>query len=188
VIYSVFDRVTADRQTHVWQHQLNNALQQLAWMPIDTMSRFNYFIITSTPLCVSFRWQLLCKTYCCTAPHSGWLYFACLLHLQLQRWLARLSRNNGTSYVSMKLAMQFGKVVSHHNIGWAPWSSRPPSNFVFKLAMLPVETLSCFAVKTAWSCWQLFCQRETIDRQTASYDYSGTLQCNCNVPQKILST
>jgi len=30
-IYSVFDRVIADGQTHVWQRQLNTALQQLAY-------------------------------------------------------------------------------------------------------------------------------------------------------------
>ena len=39
---------------------------------------------------MDFIGYLLCWTYCCIAPHSGWLYFACLclLHLQLQRRLA----------------------------------------------------------------------------------------------------
>ena len=35
-MYSIFYRVMADRQTHIWQQQLNTALQQLAWTPIDT--------------------------------------------------------------------------------------------------------------------------------------------------------
>jgi len=29
-------------------------------------------------------YKLWGQTYCYIAPHSGWLYFACLLHLQLQ--------------------------------------------------------------------------------------------------------
>ena len=59
--------------------------------------------------------------------------------------------------------LQFGQVV---NIGWAP-DRGDPSNFVFKLTMLTVETLSYFAVWTAWSicnCFvtiQLFCSRCT---------------------------
>jgi len=34
-VYSMFDRVTANRQRLVWQQQLNTALQQLAWMSVN---------------------------------------------------------------------------------------------------------------------------------------------------------
>jgi len=60
-------------------------------------------IILSLPvrLCVSVERQLLCQTYCRIAPHSGWLYFACLLHLQLQHYWLRLPESNETSYIGM---------------------------------------------------------------------------------------
>ena len=90
------------------------------------------------------------------------------------------------------------KVISQSNIGWAARSRLPRSNFVFKITMLTV--LRPFAVKTDWSYVQLFCHntlalqtdreaeqttdRQTDDIQTTSYDYSRTLQCNCNVLPK----
>jgi len=126
-LYGVFDHVTADRQTHVWQQQLNTALQQRAWMHIDMkLPRFIYFIIISMPPCVSIRWQL-CQTYCCIAPDSGWLYF---------------------TFIAPTATTTIGSVV-----------------------------LSQYTRVT---------DRETDRRHTASYDYSQTLQCNCNVPLIII--
>jgi len=79
-IYSMFDRLTADSQAdRQTERQYNNnswTLHCSNWLEClsarTKFSRFNYFTIISTPLCVS-RWQLLCQTYCCIAPDSGWL-------------------------------------------------------------------------------------------------------------------
>jgi len=46
--------------------------------------------------------------------------------------------------------------------------------FVFKLTMLTVETLSCFAVKTAWS-YMSQSTRVTDDRQTSYNPFATTL-------------
>jgi len=70
------------------------------------------------------------------------------------------------------------------------WS--PPENLVFKRTLLTVESLSCFAVKTALSYLQLFCHsastsHTTDDRQTTYHDNSRTLQWNWNVRLKTKS-
>jgi len=65
--------------------------------PISKRTKHNLIIL----LCVIYmyvychrrpgvsRWQLFCRTYCCTSPDSEWLVFIeCLLHIQLQQWLA----------------------------------------------------------------------------------------------------
>ena len=93
---------------------------------------------------------------CCVKPS---LYFSWQWMAVLRMFIAPTATTTIGSdcpeimwrHVIMKLAIQFGKVVSHPNTGRAIRSREPPSNFAFKLAMLPVETLSCFAVKTAWS-------------------------------------
>jgi len=135
---SVFDSVTADRQTHVWQQQLNTALQQLAWMAIDTneVARFNYYVITSR-LDVS-QW---CGS-CCVKPIAvlhltvdGCTFFDYCTYIYNDNWLW-LSGSNVMSWKCVTCNAQFGKVVSHYNIGMGPLS-----NFVFKQIMLTIEGL-----------------------------------------------
>ena len=59
-----------------------------------------------------------------------------------------------------------------------------PWNFAFKLAMLTAETLSCFAVKTAFL--QLFCHTVALQTTDDILWQKGTLQCNCNVPPNVV--
>jgi len=68
-------------------------------------------------------------------------------------------------------------------------SRGPPLDFVFKLAMLTVSMVSLPAqLICSENCVILFAvvlsqtTRVTDDRQTTSYDKSGTLQCSYNVP------
>ena len=130
-----------------------------------------------------------------TAPDNGWLYSHCVFigHIARHHWLW-LSGSNVTSCVQYNNVcnlqlLQFGSLKPPKHRLSPRWRASP-YNFVVKLNMLTIETLSCFAVKTVWSYLQLFChntfalQMTDDRRQTTSYDKSGTLRCKGNVPLK----
>jgi len=122
-------------------------------------------------------------------------------HTQVLARCPKLNNLKGSSLVSVVLLLQYWRnrtqrFEENPNLLWldvmAHCLARTASNCVFIVIMLIVETSNCLAVKTVWSYLQLFCHntlaaRQTDDSQTISFDESGTLQYNCNIPVKLLS-
>jgi len=155
------------------------------------LSQFNNFTIISTPVCVVYL-------YCI----GGWESQGSSCSVQpiaigycTRQWMAHpvfiIPANTAVigsacpgwfdvicKYVTCGL--WFGKVLSHPNIGWAPSprSRGHPLNFVFKRTMLIVETLSCFAVKTAWSYLQSFCHSTLVSQTDRWHAVTKAALCN----------
>ena len=135
------------------------------------LPRFNYFTIIDTPLWLFTHTASVAESLKVAVVLSNLLLR--LLHLTVDgslsiyrtcRWSGIrfwLSVSGVTSYVSMQPSVatvwQSPKPRTQHRL--SPRSRGTPSNFIFKLrlTLLTVETLSCFAVKTAWFYLQLFC-------------------------------
>jgi len=171
-------------ETHVWQ-QLNTALQQLTCFLTQTnLPRVSNFIITSTPLCVSLGGS------CCVKPIA-------VLHLTVDGCTSHVFRTYSYNDVWPWLyGSDVTSCVSMQREITVRESHKPPQhrlslrsmghywNFVFKLTVLTVETLSCLQWKPRDPICSCFVTVHSIGRQTTDIILwlQRNFACNCNVP------